>query len=161
MHLAHREVVELEGELRRQVRVWFLPGQELYVEADRRGSGLVGAAICCLHQPGAAASRDNVVTKASVQTERTASLGDDPPESSGLSIPAALRGRPVRAHACAAEHHDGGTNPPRPERLLGLPILEEEAHAAHRVAQQEGLVERWEAIGRRSELGAVARAVVA
>ena len=54
-----------------------------------------------------------------------------------------------------AEHHDGRAHAPGPETFLGLGVFQQEADAAHGVAEQELLVQGRQAIGRRRHLRGV------
>src|SRR5215472_8888172 len=80
MHLAHAEIVELEAEARRGIGIWALLHGQLDVEADGGRADIHGTTAGRLHDPRAAAGGDDVVAKSIVDIERTAALGDDPPE---------------------------------------------------------------------------------
>ena len=84
-------------------------------------------------------------------------LFSDASEGARLLIPKALPVRPVLADPRAAEDHDGRADAMGAQRLLGLGVFDEEARPAHAVAEEEILVERRNAIGRRGELRFVAR----
>src|SRR5690606_42112514 len=71
------------------------------------------------------------------------------PAPAGVGVPGAPLPRVLLADPRAAEHDDRRVHMPAPQGLLGLRILELEAYAPRRVAEQVILVERRESIGRR------------
>ena len=82
VHLAQREVVELEAQLRRDVGIGHLLGGELDVEADRFRAGVVGAAVGGLHDARSAAGDDHVIA----DVIDLASGRDEPAELAGRVV---------------------------------------------------------------------------
>ena len=74
VELPHREVVELQAELRRDVGVRLLLVRQDDVEADALGADLEGAAVGGLHDAGAAAGHHDEVALLAM----LAVLGDEP-----------------------------------------------------------------------------------
>src|SRR4051812_14099445 len=90
MHLAHREVVEAEREFGCGEAIRLLLKRQRDVEPDARRSNFPSAAICCLHDPRAAAGRDDVVAPAIVRCSRATAFGNDASELARFLIPAHL-----------------------------------------------------------------------
>ena len=66
VHLAHREIVETEGEFGRGIGIGFLLVRQRDVEPDAWRACIRGAPVGRLHDAGPAAGRDNIVAQAIV-----------------------------------------------------------------------------------------------
>src|SRR5664280_2858778 len=131
VHLADAEVVELEAEGRRDVRVRKLLVRELDVEAHGLGTGVPRAAVRGLHRARAAARRDHEVAHPVRLTDRR----DNAPELPRLRVP------PVPLlEARAAEDDDRGPDTLLVQLHVGLLELEHEPHAAQLAVREEGEV---------------------
>src|SRR5690606_31437381 len=109
-----------------------------------------GAAVRRLHDAGPAARGDDVVALAVPVLHGPAALGGDAAEAARLLVPAGAAGE-LLAFALAdrlvlggilerpcprgAEDDDGRAHAPVAQRLLRLGVFEQEAHAAHRIAE--------------------------
>ncbi len=156
MHLAHGEVVELERQFRRRPRVRELLVRQGDVETDGRRPGLVRALVGGLHDARPAARGDDVVAHlARLAPEGAAAFRGDAAELARLIVPIGVSTVAVHADAGAAEDDDGRAHAPGLQRLLGLFIFHQEAHAPHRFAQQEVLIQGGQTIGGRGHLGLI------
>ena len=157
MHLAQREVVELEGQLGRDVGVGRLLVRQGDVQAHRGHVDVGCAAVGRLHHAGAAAGADEQlfllrlaqavgghdageVARGLVVARRAhGALG----QRQGLGVAAGLGGGQLllrdlgRDEAGAAVHHHGAVHAGGRQRQFGLEQFELEADAARFGAQQE------------------------
>src|SRR4029077_11451988 len=98
MHLAHREIMEAEGEIGCGVGVRLLLLRQGDVEADARRAGFARPAIGRLHDAGATARGDDILAHRAMRLERAAAFRRDAPEEPCFSIPEGLPTGPVLAH---------------------------------------------------------------
>ena len=156
MKFPHGEVMEAEGQARRDVRVGKLLVRQGYIEADRLGSGIERAAVRRLHDAGAASGHDDGELLLAVGV----GFADEPSEFAGDVVIAALgedslcggkpmlqlliaaiRGericQPLHLAGCrrmladtgAPEDHDGLAHPCFLEKEVSLEIVDLEAKA--------------------------------
>ena len=90
MHLAHREIMEAEGQIRRAIGIWRLFMRQGDVEPDRRRTGIGRPAVRGFHEAGAATRGNHMLMDIAIVLERTAPLGRDPAEMTGFLIPEGL-----------------------------------------------------------------------
>ena len=89
--LAHGEVVELEAQLGRDVRVGLLLVRQVDVEADAFGADFEGAAVGGFHDAGSAAGHDHELAAAIGGLGN----GDEAAEFAGLVVEVALGQDPL------------------------------------------------------------------
>ena len=111
VELAHREVVELEAEIGRDVRVGLLLVRQIDVEADALGAGFERAAVGGFHDAGAAAGHDDEL-RAAVGLLRGR---NDAAELAGFVVEVALGHDPLGPLECASDFRIVG-------RFLGVEL---------------------------------------
>jgi hypothetical protein len=156
MQFANGEIVKLEREIGRRIRVRLLLEGKSDIEADGGCTGIGCAAVRGLHDAGSAPGGDDIVAHPVVGNERSPALGSNAPELARFRIPvcralsgtrhgagAQCRGRHAwiltasRQYAGAAEDHDGGANHPRAQPLFRLFVFQLQADPAHGIAQHK------------------------
>src|SRR3712207_1640144 len=104
MHLAHREVMEAEGQVRGRIGIGLLLMRQGDVEADRRRTHVGRSPVCGLHDAGPAACGDDIVAGPASDGHRAAALRSDGAEGPGLLVPEGMPTWSVLPDARAAEH---------------------------------------------------------
>jgi hypothetical protein len=151
VHLAHREVVEAEGQRRRVDQPFgsCSCGRVMLKPIDDR-TGFGGAAIGRLHDARPAAGGDDMVPAALLAVERAAAFRGNSAERPRCLVPGIALAHPRRA-----EDDDGRDDAAGPQGVLGLLVFEHEARPARRIAEEKIPVERGDPVGGRILLGAI------
>ena len=153
MHLADGKVVKVERQVRRDIGVRGLFVRQDNVQADRLATRISGATVPGLHHPRPATGHDDILTPVGFK----AALGHDAGKAARFVIvvrqvgqrlgpcgAALFRGRYPRA----AEHDDGGFDPPFVHDQLRLQKFKLQPHRAQFLTRQEIAVGKGKAIGR-------------
>ena len=167
MKLAHREIVEAETQPRGDVGIRKLLVRQADIEPDARRTRIERAAVCRLHDAGAAAghdgrlamariaiaaahelpefARDIVVAAARVQSRgdlrapRGVRIGRRRGRGGARGFEPARRGGRL-LDARAAKHDDGVADVRRLQQQLGFQVIELQARRAHVIALQENRI---------------------
>lgn len=88
VEFAYCEIVKLESEIGRRIRVRLLLHRKPYIESYGRRADIRSTSVRGFHNAGAAARRDHIVANPTMGDERSAALRRDAPEAPCFFIPA-------------------------------------------------------------------------
>jgi hypothetical protein len=172
VHLAQREIVELEGQARRDIGVGRLLMRQHDVQTDRFGAHFGGAAVGRFHDRGPAARADHELAHALFDD---GGLAGDAGQLAGFLIVMRIGGQPFggglflgrvggldaglrllgRGDAGRAIAHQGRADPGLFQQHFGLQQFKLEADRAQFLAQQEFGVAEGQLVGGALRLGGV------
>ena len=148
MHLADREVVEVEAQVRRDIGVWRLFVRQHDIQPDGMAARLLRAAVAGLHDSRAAAGDHHILAPVAFQ----AFFGDAPGQIAGDVVP---RGQPLCAALClrsgnagTAHENNCGADAAFVHHQLRFQQFQLQAHRAQVFAHHEIRIGEGQPVGR-------------